>query len=56
LNLKIDDVPMMKRLVLKNGKNIQRINFVLFKGKFQRTKNKTRWKSPKDDSLICALI
>jgi hypothetical protein len=56
LNLQVGDVPIMKRLILKNGRNIQRVNFVLFKGKIQRTTNATRWKSPKDDNLISALI
>ena len=56
LDLQVDDIPNMKRLILKNGKNIQRINFVLFKGEIKKSTHTTRWKNAKDDSLISALI
>lgn len=55
-DLQVDDIPIMKRLILKNGKDVQRINFVLFKGKYRKSTKMTRWKSPLDDSLISALI
>lgn len=56
LDLQVDNIPIMRRLILKNDKNIQRVNFVLFKGKNRKSINVTRWKSPTDDSLISALI
>jgi flavin reductase (DIM6/NTAB) family NADH-FMN oxidoreductase RutF len=56
LDLQVDDIPNMKRLILKNGKNIQRVNFVLFKGTIKKNTNMTKWKNAKDDSLISALI
>ena len=56
LNLQVEDIPIMKRLILKNGKNIQRVNFVLFKGKIRKPTNIEKWKSPTDNSLISTLI
>jgi flavin reductase (DIM6/NTAB) family NADH-FMN oxidoreductase RutF len=56
LELQVDDIPIMKRLILKNGKNIQRINFVLFKGTIKKSARITKWKSPTDNSLISGLI
>ena len=56
LDLQVGNVPIMKRLILKNGKNVQRVNFVLFKGKIKKSANVTRWKYSKDDSLISELI
>ncbi len=56
LKLQVEDIPIMKRLILKNGKNIQRVNFVLFKGTIQKSSNITKWKSPRQDSLIAGLI
>jgi len=56
LDLQVDDVPMIKRLILKNGKDIQRVNFVLFKGKIRKSTKITVWKSPIEDSLISALV
>lgn len=49
LDIQIEKESTMKRLVLKNGKDIQRINFVIFKGK-NKSKNVT-WK-PKQDDVI----
>ena len=56
LDLQVDDVPMIRRLALKNKKNIQRVNFVLFKGKSKKSTKGVRWKSPVDDSIISALV
>lgn len=56
LDLQVGDVPIMKRLILKNDTNIQRVNFALFKGKIKRSTKTARWKSPTDDSLISSLI
>ncbi|HEX5358332.1 MAG TPA: flavin reductase family protein [Candidatus Nitrosotalea sp.] len=50
LDIQIEKESTMKRLVLKNGKDIQRINFVIFKGKNNSTKN-TSWKSKQDDVI-----
>jgi flavin reductase (DIM6/NTAB) family NADH-FMN oxidoreductase RutF len=56
LDLQVGDIPVMKRLILKNDNNIQRVNFVLFRGKSRKLTKVTKWKSPTDDSLISALI
>jgi hypothetical protein len=56
LDLQVYNVPNMKRLILKNDKNIQRVNFVLFKGKIKKSTNVSRWKNVNDDRLISALI
>lgn len=56
LNFHIDKIPTMKRLILTNGKNIQRINFVLFKGKSKTPIKETQLKSIEEDCLIPALI
>jgi len=56
LDLQVDEVPMMKRLILKNEKKVQRINFVLFKGKSKKSIEGIKWKSPIDDNLISALV
>lgn len=50
LDMQIEKESTMKRLVLKNGKEIQRINFVIFKGKHNSKKN-TIWKSKQDDVI-----
>lgn len=55
LELQVDMKPIMKRIILKNGKNVQRINFVLFKGKIKKENQRTKWKLISDDSLISAL-
>ena len=56
LDLQVNREPIMKRIILKNGKDIQRINFVLFKGKIKKTIEGIEWKSLNDDSLISALV
>ncbi|MDE1844458.1 MAG: flavin reductase family protein [Thaumarchaeota archaeon] len=53
LDIQIERESTMRRLVLKNGKEIQRINFVIFKGKNNSTKNNI-WKS-KQDRIIANL-
>ena len=50
LDIQIEKELTMKRLVLKNGKEIQRINFVIFKGKNNSTKN-VIWKPKQDDAI-----
>lgn len=50
LDIQLEKESTMKRLVLKNGKEIQRINFVIFKGKNNSTKNYI-WKSKQDEII-----
>lgn len=50
LDIQMGKESTMKRLVLKNGKEIQRINFVVFRGKNNSTKNNI-WKSKQDDVI-----
>lgn len=54
-HITLEKEPIMKRLVLKNGIDIQRINFVLFKGKIKKPTKGQIWKS-KDDQIISNLI
>ncbi|MGI0017842.1 MAG: flavin reductase family protein [Nitrosotalea sp.] len=55
LHIKVKKEPIMKRLVLKNGTEIQRINFVLFKGNNTKLAKDYSWKS-KSDEIISNLI
>jgi flavin reductase (DIM6/NTAB) family NADH-FMN oxidoreductase RutF len=55
MHIKIEKEPTMKRLVLKNGVEIQRINFVLFKGKCAKQTEGYSWKT-KHDEIIASLI
>lgn len=50
-----NNIPMLKRLTLKNKKKIQRINFVLFKGKLKPDIRNHTWQSPKLNSLLHVL-
>jgi len=54
LDIQIEKESTMKRLVLKNGKDIQRINFIIFNGKSNSTKSNT-W-NPKQDDVIANLV
>ncbi len=56
LEIQVSDIPIMKRLILKNGKNIQRINFVLFQGKNQKSTKVMKWTHSINDNLISTLI
>ena len=56
LDLQLDSIPTLKRLILKNGQDIQRINFVLFRGKIKKSTKGAVWKSTKSDTLISALV
>jgi len=55
-DLQIERNSVMKRLILKNGKDVQRINFVLFKGKTRKSLQHPIWKQLKEDSLIATLV
>ncbi len=55
LDIKVDFEPIMKRLVLKNGKKVQRINFVLFNGQVKKSIPNITWKLKHQD-VIASLI
>lgn len=55
LHITLEKEPIMKRLVLKNGIDIQRINFVLFKGKIKKPLKEYIWKS-KNNEIISTLV
>jgi flavin reductase (DIM6/NTAB) family NADH-FMN oxidoreductase RutF len=55
LKIMIEKEPIMKRLVLKNGTEIQRVNFVLFNGKSKKQTREHTWK-PKNDEIISNLV
>ncbi|MFZ0184201.1 MAG: flavin reductase family protein [Nitrosotalea sp.] len=56
LDIQVGKIPIMKRLILKNGKDIQRINFVLFHGKNLKSSKVIKWKYSTDNRLISALV
>ena len=47
-----NNIPILKRLILKNKKKILRINFVLFKGRLKSSARNHTWQSPKLNSLL----
>lgn len=59
-NMKFDIImkegPKLKRLILKNGNKIQRINFILFEGKLKNRSEVYFWKPIKTDSFLKSLI
>jgi len=52
LSTTINDIPILKRLTLKNKKKIQRINFVLFEGRLKSNIKNQTWKSSKLNPLL----
>lgn len=52
MNAILDHKPLLKRLVIKNKKKLQRINFVLFEGKLRSKKFDLRWKDAKSDLML----
>ena len=52
LSTTINDIPILKRLTLKNKKKIQRINFVLFEGRLNSNIKNHTWKSSKLNPLL----
>ncbi len=57
LKVKLNQTPIMKRLVLQNQKKIQRINFVLFVGNLKSDPSaQCRWKSIKSDPVLQAIV
>ena len=55
LSATINNVPILKRLTLKNKKKIQRINFVLFEGKLKTGIKNHMWQSSKLNPLLQVL-
>ncbi|HET6458343.1 MAG TPA: flavin reductase family protein [Nitrosopumilaceae archaeon] len=55
LNTTISDIPIIKRLTLKNKKKIQRINFILFEGRLKSNIKNHTWKSSKLNPLLRVL-
>ena len=47
-----NNIPILKRLILKNKKNTLRINFVLFEGRLKPGIRNHTWQSPKLNSLL----
>jgi len=56
LSTTINNIPILKRLTLKNKKKIQRINFVLFEGRLKSGIRNHTWQSSKLNSLLCVLF
>ncbi len=56
LSTTINNIPILKRLTLKNKKKIQRINFVLFEGRLKLDIRNHTWQSPKLNSLLHVLF
>ncbi len=46
---------VLKRLILKHGKRVQRVNFIIFYGQISG-KNNYKWKAVKKDSILSALV
>ncbi len=55
LSTTINNVPILKRLTLKNKKKIQLINFVLFEGRLKSSIKNHTWQSSKLDPLLQVL-
>ncbi len=56
LNITLNQKLSLKRLILKRGKKIQRVNFILFTGTLKNKSVKLWWKSIKNDSFLRALV
>jgi flavin reductase (DIM6/NTAB) family NADH-FMN oxidoreductase RutF len=56
LNITLKDKPRLRRLIMKNGGKIQRINFVLFEGKLKNSSGFYFWKPIKTDSFLRSLV
>lgn len=55
LSTTINNIPILKRLILKNKKKIQRINFVLFEGRLKPSIKNHIWKSSRLNPLLHVL-
>lgn len=56
MRITLKEEPKLKRLVVKNGDRIQRINFILFEGKIKNRSRFYFWKLIKTDSFLKSLI
>jgi flavin reductase (DIM6/NTAB) family NADH-FMN oxidoreductase RutF len=56
LNLILTQDLSLKRLILKRGKQAQRINFILFSGKVKNKSTTFSWKSIENDSFLRTLL
>lgn len=56
LNVILKQNPSLKRLILKSGRKVQRINFILLVGRLRSKSSLFLWKSIKNDSLLQALV
>ncbi|MGI0069625.1 MAG: hypothetical protein ACREAN_05145, partial [Nitrosopumilaceae archaeon] len=56
LNIHLNQKLSLKRLILKRGKKIQRVNFILFTGTLKNKSSTILWKSIKNDSFLQALV
>ncbi|MGI0072349.1 MAG: flavin reductase family protein [Nitrosotalea sp.] len=56
LNIHLNQKLSLKRLILKRGKKIQRVNFILFTGTLKNKSSTILWKSIKNDSFLQSLV
>lgn len=56
LDVTVKEEPRLRRLIIKNGDKIQRINFILFEGKLKNRSGLCFWKPIKTDSFLKSLI
>lgn len=57
LNVILKREPILKRMIIKNKKRLQRINFVLFEGNLRSYTNKNlHWKSIQSDLILKSII
>ena len=57
LKVVLKEYPIVKRLTLKNGKQSQRVNFVLFEGNLKgKLYTQVNWKVIKSDPLLRAIV
>ena len=56
LDLTLKQNPSLKRLILRRGKKVQRVNFILFTGILKSKSATFLWKSIKSDSFLRALV
>lgn len=57
LNAMLNHDPILKRIIIKNKKKLQRINFVLFEGKLHAHVNTNlHWKNIKSDLLLKSIV
>lgn len=55
-SITLKEEPRLKRLIMKNGDRVQRINFILFEGKIKNRSKFYFWKLVKTDPVLKSLI